>query len=397
MLYQLSYRPAGQLRISGYHRHRFSTKNSTARFGETFSRSKCSLFEMPQIPSDHRKTSQSSSWLALASVSALAVLAGRQLVKRRSEPRVELRDKVVLITGGSRGLGLAVAREFGKKGARLALCARDENELRIACQRLATEGIEAASFAADIAQPANVEPLVQSVIGRFGRLDVLVNDAGLISVGPFDSFTRADFEEAMNLMFWAPVNLTLAVLRHMRTRGSGHIINITSVGGRVSIPHLLPYSCAKFALMGFSTGLSAEADSKGIHVLTVVPGLMRTGSYLNARFQGDSKNEFAWFSLLGNLPGFSVAADYAAERIRESLESERKICTISLPAKILIACEALAPEATRTALALVTDYLLPSDPAKEAHPGKVLNPALNALFQGLTVLGRTAAQQWNEY
>jgi short-subunit dehydrogenase len=351
---------------------------------------------MPEISVDGRNIDKSGSWLALASVSALVVLAARQLVKRRSQPPVKLRDKVVLITGGSRGLGLAIAREFGKQGARLALCARDANELRNACQQLAMEGIEAVAFPADIVQPANIEPLVNSIVGHFGCLDVLVNDAGRISVGPFDSFTHTDFEDAMNLMFWAPVNLTLAVLRHMKERGDGHIVNITSVGGRVSIPHLLPYSCAKFAFVGFSTGLSAEADSKGIHVLTVVPGLMRTGSYLNAQFQGDSKNEFAWFGLLGNFPGFSVAADYAAERIRESLESERKVCTISLPAKILIACEALAPEATRTALALVTEYLLPSDATREPHRGKVLNPALNAVFQGLTALGRRAAQDWNE-
>ncbi len=351
---------------------------------------------MPEINADARTIDKSASWLALASVSALIVLAARQLVKQRSQPPVKLRDKVVLITGGSRGLGLALARDFGKQGARLALCARDENELGNACQQLASEGIEAVSFPVDIVQPANIEPLVNSVISHFGHLDVLVNDAGRISVGPFDSFTRADFEDAMNLMFWAPVNLTLAVLRHMRDRGDGHIINITSVGGRVSIPHLLPYSCAKFAFLGFSTGLSAEADSQGIHVLTVVPGLMRTGSYLNAQFQGDSKNEFAWFGLLGNLPGFSVAADYAAERIRESFESGRKLCTISLPAKILVACEALAPEATRTALALVTEYLLPSGTTRKSYPGKALNPALNALFQGLTTLGRRAAHQWNE-
>ncbi len=350
---------------------------------------------MSEISVNRRGVGTGASWLAAASVSALAVLAARQLIKRRSQPLVELREKVVLITGGSRGLGLAIAREFGRQGARLALCARDEDELRKACEQLAGEGIEAISFPADIAQATNIEPLISSVISRLGSLDVLVNNAGRISVGPFDSFAQADFEDAMNLMFWAPVNLTLAALPHLRSHG-GHIINITSVGGRVSVPHLLPYSCAKFAFVGFSTGLSAELHARDIRVLTVVPGLMRTGSYLNAEFQGDAKHEFAWFGLLGNLPGFSVAAEYAAERIRESFESGHRMCTISLPAKILIACEALAPEVTRTALGLMTDYLLPSDSTKRAHRGKSLNPALNAVFQGLTTLGRKAAQQWNE-
>ncbi|MBV8811911.1 MAG: SDR family oxidoreductase [Acidobacteriaceae bacterium] len=350
---------------------------------------------MSEVSVNRPDVGKGSSWLTAAGVSALAVLAARHLIKRRDQPLVKLRDKVVLVTGGSRGLGLAIAREFGRQGARVALCARDDEELRKACEKLAAEGIEAVSFPADITDAANIEPLVSSVISRLGSLDVLVNNAGRISVGPFDSFTHADFEEAMNLMFWAPVNLTLAALPHMKGR-SGHIINITSVGGRVSVPHLLPYSCAKFAFVGFSTGLSAEAHSKNIRVLTVVPGLMRTGSYLNAEFQGDAKHEFAWFGLLGNLPGLSVAAEYAAERIRESFESGHKMCTISLPAKILIACEALAPEATRTAFGLMTDYFLPSSSTKQTQRGKVLNPALNALFQGLTALGRRAAHQWNE-
>jgi NAD(P)-dependent dehydrogenase (short-subunit alcohol dehydrogenase family) len=354
------------------------------------------FFGMSEIGANRRDVGISGSWVAAASASALVVLAARQLVKRRSQPLVKLRDKVVLVTGGSRGLGLAIAREFGKQGARVALCARDDEELDKACEQLSAEGIEAISFPSDITQPANIEPLVSSVISRLGTLDVLVNNAGRISVGPFDSFTHADFEEAMNLMFWAPVNLTFAALRHMKSHGGGHIVNITSVGGRISVPHLLPYSCAKFAFVGFSTGLSAELHSKDIHALTVVPGLMRTGSYLNAEFQGDAKREFAWFGLLGNLPGFSVAAEYAAERIRKSFESGQTMCTISLPAKILIACEALAPEATRTALGLMTDYFLPSDTTKHARRGKSLNPALNAVFQALTTLGRRAAHQWNE-
>lgn len=174
------------------------------------------------------------------------------------------------------------------------------------------------------------------------------------------------------------------------------MVNITSVGGRVSVPHLLPYSCAKFALVGFSTGLSAELKTQGIDVLTAVPGLMRTGSYLNAEFKGSSREEFAWFGLLGNLPGFSVAADHAAEQIVKAIQKRRQTCTISLPAKLLIAAEALIPEASRDLMAHTSRYLLPGSAAKEPHVGKYLNPLLNVVFQSATTLGRNAASDLNE-
>lgn len=339
--------------------------------------------------------SELGPWLTAAGLVA-AGFAARKFAAKSARPSVRFSDAVVLITGGSRGLGFALANELGGRGARLALCARDQDELLAAREKLASRNIEVAVFEADITKQADIDSTVQRVMQRFGRIDMLVNDAGKISVGPADSFTHADYDDAMNLMFWAAVNLTFAVLPHMKTQGHGHIVNITSVGGRVSIPHLLPYSCAKFALVGFSTGLSAELKAHDVDVLTVTPGLMRTGSYLNAEFKGSSRDEFTWFGLLGNLPGFSVAADYAAERIVQALEKRRHVCIISLPAKILIAAEALMPEATRELMAVTNRYLLPGSASKEPHLGKYLNPTLNALFQGATTLGRTAASELNE-
>jgi NAD(P)-dependent dehydrogenase (short-subunit alcohol dehydrogenase family) len=309
---------------------------------------------------------------------------------------MSLWGKVVLITG-SRGLGLALAQELGRCGARIALCARDADELKRACEMLGRELIEAAPFPADITDESAIEPLVASVVQRFGRIDVLVNNAGAITIGPLDSFTRDDFDYAMNLMFWAGVNLSFAVLPHMRQRRSGMIVNITSVGGRVSIPHLLPYSCAKFAFVGFSTGLAAELRSEGVRVLTVVPGLMRTGSYLNVAFKGHSQREFAWFALSGNLPGLSVPAGYAAKAIRRAIEEQRYVCTISFPAKMLIACDALFPETTRAIMERVNCWLLPAKShSSEIQEGAELNRRFGKVFQTLTALGRSAAHDLNE-
>jgi NAD(P)-dependent dehydrogenase (short-subunit alcohol dehydrogenase family) len=328
-------------------------------------------------------------------LSAAGIVAAFQLHKKAIRTKIDLAGKIVLITG-SRGFGLALAREFGRRGARLALCARNSDELQRACGSLADEGIEAVAFPCDITNESEIGPLLDRVLQRFGRLDILVNNAGDIQVGPLESFEYSDFTHAMDLMFWAPVNLTFAVLPEMKKQSGGYIINITSIGGRVSVPHLLPYSCAKFALVGFSTGLNTELRSAGVHVLTVVPGLMRTGSYLQAEFKGDAKHEFAWFGLLGNLPGFSVAANYAARCVRRALENGQHVCTISLPAKVLVACETLLPNTTRTMLSAANRFLPDAGESKGAVSGHSLDAMFGGPFHMFTSLGKRAARRLNE-
>jgi short-subunit dehydrogenase len=329
---------------------------------------------------------------AIAGAVAGATWAVAKYVKKPSRSTVT--GKVVLITG-ARGLGLAIARELGRRGARIALCARKEDELHRACESLQREQIEASPFPADISIRSEIPTLVNRVVNQLGSIDVLVNNAGEIRVGPYDTFTHDDFERAMNLMFWAAVNLTFEVLPYVKQH-AGHIVNITSVGGRVAVPHLLPYSCAKFALVGFSTGLSAELRSEGVHVLTVVPGLMRTGSHLHAQFTGKARDEFAWFGMLGNLPGFSVAAGYAARAIAEAIEKRQYVRTISLPAKILIASEALLPHTTHSMLAGVNRLLPNANESQSVREGNALSSTFGKLFQTLTTLGRKAAHDLNQ-
>src|ERR1700685_548379 len=167
------------------------------------------------------------SFLAKTGLAAAAVLAAATIAKKRTKHPSTLRGKIVLITG-SRGLGLATAQELERRGARIALCARDAQELKQACELLWREQIEAAAFPADVNDASEIAPLVNRVLDRFGRIDILVNNAGEIRVGPLESLTHSDFEQAMDLMFWAAVNLTLEVLPHMKKRRSGQIVNITS-------------------------------------------------------------------------------------------------------------------------------------------------------------------------
>lgn len=208
------------------------------------------------------------NWMLGVAAGVGAAVAASALLRRSPD---DLEGHVVLITGGSRGLGLSLAREFASRGCRIAICARDRGELANAADDLRARGAEVLTIESDVADQAAVDRMIDRALSHYGRIDILVNNAGEIQVGPVDSMTIADFERSMNIMFWGTVYPTMALLPHMKQRGSGRIVNITSIGGKVAVPHLLPYTCAKFAAVGFSEGLHAELAKSGVKVVTIAP------------------------------------------------------------------------------------------------------------------------------
>jgi hypothetical protein len=185
----------------------------------------------------------------------------------------------------------------------------------------------------------------------------------------------------------------------MRAQGGGRIVNITSIGGKVSVPHLLPYTCAKFAAVAFSHGLRAELAGEGVTVVTVVPGLMRTGSYLNAVFKGDIEAESVWFALGSTLPGVSMDAERAARQIVRAAKRGDAETILSLPAWLLARFQALFPGTTADILGLVS-RLLP-DPKGDGQDAVRGHDAVartgSGLLHALTRLGRTAAQRFGQF
>jgi len=322
-------------------------------------------------------------------------VAGNRFLQRLKA--TDLTGKVALITGGSRGLGLALAEEFTHQGARLVLCARYESELERARQKIVAMGAEVLTIPCDITDREQVQRMVDQAATRFGQIDVLVNNAGIITVGPLQAQALKDFEESMAVMFWGTIYPTMAVLPTMLERQSGHIVNITSIGGKVSVPHLLPYASAKFAQVGFSEGLHAELAREGIHVLTVVPGLMRTGSPPNAFFKGQHRIEYTLFNLLDTLPFTSISARKAAKQIVRATKRGDAEIILSVQAQLAARFHGLFPGVTADVLGLV-NRLLPgigSDAtAKERRMGKESTTALSPSF--LTMLGEKAAQEYNE-
>lgn len=285
------------------------------------------------------------------------VLAGAGWWIARSRRHLDLRNRVVLITGGSRGLGLHLARQFAAQGARLALIARDDEELKRARQELHRRGAVALTVATDVTKRENVNAAIEEVVQQYQRLDVLVNNAGVIQAGPLEHMAEEDFQASLAVHVLAPLYAAVAALPHFKRQGGGRIINISSIGGKVALPHLLPYCTGKFGLSGLSDGLRVELRRYGVYVTTVCPGLMRTGSPTQAVFKGRYEREYAWFVTGDVMPGLSVSAQAAATRIVEACKAGEARVIIGVPAKLAAAGNALCPELTTKLLSLANRLL----------------------------------------
>lgn len=262
------------------------------------------------------------------------------------------------------------------------------------------------AVACDVTDEATPSRLVQAALERHGRLDIVISNAGIIQVGPVRAVPPEHFETALDTMALAPARLALAALPVMHGQRHGRIVIITSIGGKLSVPHLLPYSTAKFAAVGFSEGLRAELGRGPVTVTTVVPGLMRTGSHLQARFTGQAGKEFTWFALGASLPLISMDAERAARQIIGAVRQRRAEVILTPAAQFISRIAGLAPGLTSGTLHLVQRLALPApagaptDPAQdsgEGTPGHALNPAVSRkAFDRLTAFGRGAASRFNE-
>jgi len=308
----------------------------------------------------------------------------------------DLNEKVVLVTGGSRGLGLVMAREFATHGARVAVCARDEEDLARLREEFASRGDHFFSTPCDVSDQNQVQSLLSSVENALGPVDVLVNNAGTILVGPLEHMTLEDFEDVMRVNFWGAVRTTLAVLPGMRRRSQGRIVNITSIGGKVAFPHLLPYTASKFALVGFSEGLRAELAKDGIWVTTVVPNLMRTGSPSNAEFKGNHEQEYAWFTITDSLPGASLRAERAARQIVRACQNGESEVVLGLPAKLAVIANGVAPGLLGDLLAAGNEWLLPQATSEDTGRHKGYESESSATRSSLTSFTRAAERANNE-
>lgn len=325
---------------------------------------------------------------------AAGLIFGAQLAVRFKR-RISFHNKTVVITGGSRGLGLVLARRFAEERANVAICARNEDEVNRARAELREYGVDVLGVQCDVTVREQVTGMIDGLHRHFGHIDILVNNAGTIQVGPVELMTLRDYEEAMKTHFWAPLYATLAVLPQMKRRRAGRIVNISSIGGKIAVPHLLPYCASKFALVGFSEGLRAEMEKDNVYVTTVCPGLMRTGSPRNALFKGNHRDEYTWFAISDSLPPASISANADARRIIRACRYGEAEIMVSIPARLVATIHGIFPGITSELNAWIHG-MLPEPGGIGAHRAFGRESETELTQSKLTALTQQAAMANNE-
>lgn len=250
----------------------------------------------------------------------------------------ELKDKVVLITGAGSGIGKALAKQLAAKGARLALADWDENGLAATAAEI---GAPTVSAKLDVADRAAFEDFAVQVIEELGKVDVIINNAGVALLQTVQDMKYQDLEWLMNINFWGVVHGTHAVLPQMLQRGSGYIVNISSLYGQIAWPGNSAYCAAKFAVRGYTEVMTQDLKGTGVRALSVHPGGIQTNIVRNARVDkaGVSKSSLA--------AGFDkiamTSADSAAKQIIKAVEKQKVKLIIGQDAKFLDRVQRLMP------------------------------------------------------
>ncbi len=292
-----------------------------------------------------------------------------------------------------------IARRLSQAGAKLALCARDEAKLQRAHAELTQKNPGQTSnilaLTCDVTDRTQVESLVQQVRAHFGAIDILINNAGTDIIGPVESLTLEDYDLTMQLHFWAPLYTMYAVLPEMQQRGTGRIVNISSIGGKVVSPHMVAYCASKHALVGLSEGMQTELSRSGIFVTTVCPGPIRTGVIDHVIVKGQHRKEFAWFSIADSLPVMSASAEQVARLSIAALRRGDTEVLTPFSTWLTVKFYGLFPGLTVALLGLTNRFLpKPGDIGTHRALGRDSHSAWSS--SGLTTLSDRAAQQNNE-
>ena len=245
----------------------------------------------------------------------------------------DMRGKVVVVTGASSGIGRAAALAFAAAGARVALVARSADPLEAAAREARERGGVATAVVADVTDRAQVASMVAAVVREFGRIDVLVNNAGIGAHGPFWGTPYPDFERILRVNFFGVAYCTAAVLPHMIAQRSGRIVNVSSMIGKRAYPGNAAYCASKFALEGFSEALRTEVRHHGIRVIQVCPGFTETGFFDHLLQTGGHRRPARR----------GMSAERVAALLLRAVERDRREIVISLRGKLLVLLDTFFP------------------------------------------------------
>lgn len=245
----------------------------------------------------------------------------------------DLKDKRVLLTGGSRGIGPFIARELARRGAHVALAARSAAQLEETAATLRPFGVAVAVLPVDLTDEGQRRELVAAALRVFGHVDVLVNNAGLEVEGPYVEQEWASVRQMVELNLVAPMHVTQLVLPHMLGRGSGHVVNLASTGAKSGAPYDATYCGTKAGLSEWTRALRLELHGTGVYFSTIYPGYV-TGEGMFARFG------LAPPRVVG-----SCTPDEVARAVARAVERrEREVIVNSMPLRPALALAELFPE-----------------------------------------------------
>lgn len=244
----------------------------------------------------------------------------------------QLEDKCILLTGASRGVGVFIAKALAERGARLALVARSRDLLQNLANELGLKDENVCVVGADLTDDRDRRRVVDRVLDVFGKIDILINNAGLEAEGAFLDLSIPDIRNAVELNFMAPMALTHLILPHMLENKSGHIVNISSIGGKAGAPYDATYCGTKAGLAEWTRGLRIEMDGKGVYFSTIFPGFV-TEVGMFARFNMKTP----W------VIGACTPKQVAAAVVTAILKKKREMIVNSQPLRPLFALSALFP------------------------------------------------------
>ncbi len=222
----------------------------------------------------------------------------------------------ILITGASQGIGKATAQLFARNGYDLVLAARQVDRLETVAQEITKLGYNAPlTVGCDVRDAAQVNNLAQKALERYGNIDVLVNNAGIFATGTVEDFSLEDWHQIIDTNLWGYIHTIHALLPHFLARGTGTIVNLSSIGGKVPTPYMAAYCTSKFAVTGLTESLQAELKPKGIQVCGIYPSLIRSSLMERAIFRGkdeeDTKNRREQLGSITNVPAVEKPTDVA--------------------------------------------------------------------------------------
>jgi len=226
---------------------------------------------------------------------------------------MNFKNKVVVITGASSGIGEATAEQFAEKGANIVLVARRKDRLEEVEKKLAKYSIKTLLQVCDVSDKEQVKQMSETVIATFSQIDVLVNNAGFVIYGKVEELSIEDIESQMQTNYFGMINCTKYFLPHFLKQDFGHMVNVASVGGSFGVPGIASYCATKFAMLGFSEGLHHELHGTNVGVTVVSPIMVRTSLFDHPSFKNFTKHA----------TGISLSSETVANAIIKAANSSR--------------------------------------------------------------------------